>query len=96
MRSVPRSASRGSSRPSTTCADTEQLESAARALGRVGRDQDELALQFPSDGDVQSLGALLDLLDAESVDVAELSFHTRDLDDVYFALTGNNEKEPVR
>jgi ABC-2 type transport system ATP-binding protein len=77
-------------------ADTEQLESAARALGGVGRDQDELALQFPSDGDVQSLRALLDLLDAESVDVAELSFHTPDLDDVFFALTGNNEKEPVR
>jgi ABC-2 type transport system ATP-binding protein len=77
-------------------ADTEQLESAARALGGVGRDQDELALEFPSDGGVQSLRALLDRLDAESVDVAELSFHSPDLDDVFFALTGDDQKEPVR
>jgi ABC-2 type transport system ATP-binding protein len=77
-------------------ADTEQLESAARALGGVGRDKDELALEFPSDGGVQSLRALLDRLDAESVDVAELSFHSPDLDDVFFALTGDDQKEPVR
>jgi ABC-2 type transport system ATP-binding protein len=77
-------------------ADPAQLESAARALGGGGRDQDELALQLPSDGGVESLRALLDRLDAESVDVAELSLHTPDLDDVFFALTGDDEKEPVR
>jgi ABC-2 type transport system ATP-binding protein len=79
-------------------ADASELESAARALGEVSRDDDELTLQFPSDGGVRSLQALLHRLDAESIEVDELSVHTPDLDDVFLALTGNpdNEKEPVR
>ncbi|MGW6310339.1 hypothetical protein ACWF86_39090, partial [Streptomyces niveus] len=36
----------------------------------------------------RSLRALLDLLDAESVEAEELSVHTPDLDDVFLALTG--------
>ncbi|MEV8289792.1 ABC transporter, partial [Streptomyces niveus] len=32
--------------------------------------------------------ALLDLLDAQSVEAEELSVHTPDLDDVFLALTG--------
>ncbi|MGW6508867.1 hypothetical protein ACWGCP_15135, partial [Streptomyces niveus] len=44
--------------------------------------------QVPSDGRVRSLRALLDLLDAESVEAEELSVHTPDLDDVFLALTG--------
>ena len=74
------------------------LESAARALGEAGRDNDELTLQFPSDGGVRSLRSLLDRLDAESIEVDELSVHTPDLDDVFLALTGHsdNEKESVR
>ena len=70
-------------------ADASELESAARALGEVGRDDDELTLQFPSDGGVPSLQAVLDRLDAESIDVDELSVHTPDLDDVFLALTGH-------
>jgi ABC-2 type transport system ATP-binding protein len=82
-------------------ADASELESAARALGTPDpptRDDDELTLQFPSDGGVRSLQALLDRLDAESIDVDELSVHTPDLDDVFFALTGHpdTEKESVR
>jgi ABC-2 type transport system ATP-binding protein len=79
-------------------ADADELESAARALGEVGRDDDELTLQFPSDGGVPSLRALLDRLDAESIDVDELSVHTPDLDDVFLTLTGHpdKEKESVR
>jgi ABC-type taurine transport system ATPase subunit len=40
----------------------------------------------------------LDRLDAESIEVDELSVHTPDLDDVFLALTGHSdkEKEPVR
>ena len=82
-------------------ADASELESAARALGMPDpptRDDDELTLQFPSDGGVRSLRALLDRLDAESIDVDELSVHTPDLDDVFLVLTGHpdKEKEPVR
>jgi ABC-2 type transport system ATP-binding protein len=79
-------------------ADASELESAARALGEVGRDDDELTLQFPSDGGVRSLRALLDRLDAESIDVDELSVHTPDLDDVFLSLTDHpdKEKESVR
>ena len=82
-------------------ADADELESAARALGMPDpptRDDDELTLQFPSDGGVRSLRALLDRLDAEAIDVDELSVHTPDLDDVFLVLTGHSdkEKEPVR
>jgi ABC-2 type transport system ATP-binding protein len=79
-------------------ADASELESAARALGEVGRDDDELTLQFPSDGGVRSLRAVLDRLDADSIEVDELSVHTPDLDDVFLALTGraDKEKEAVR
>jgi ABC-2 type transport system ATP-binding protein len=78
-------------------ADPEALESAARALGPPTRDDDALTLSVESDGDVRSLRALLDRLDAASVEVASLSVHTPDLDDVFLALTGQpDEKEPAR
>jgi ABC-2 type transport system ATP-binding protein len=73
-------------------ADAATLESAARVLGEVARDKDELTLQFPSDGGVRSLQALLDRLDAESIEVDELSLHTPDLDDVFLALTGRSDQ----
>ena len=79
-------------------ADAGELEAAARALDEVDRDDDELTLQLPSDGGVRSLQALLHRLDAESIEVDELSVHTPDLDDVFLALTGHpdEEKESVR
>ncbi|MGH2943648.1 MAG: ATP-binding cassette domain-containing protein, partial [Solirubrobacteraceae bacterium] len=78
-------------------ADAAELESAARALGEVGRDDDELTLRFPSDGGVRSLRAVLDRLDAEAIEVDELSVHTPDLDEVFLALTGHQDtwKEAV-
>jgi ABC-2 type transport system ATP-binding protein len=74
-------------------ADPGALESAARALGASNRDDDALTLSVESDGDVRSLRALLDRLDAASVEVASLSVHTPDLDDVFLALTGQPDKE---
>ncbi|MDI1461594.1 ATP-binding cassette domain-containing protein [Catellatospora sp. KI3] len=65
-----------------------ELESAARALGPNTRDDDALTLQVPSDGGVGSLRAVLDRLDRAAVEVAELTVHTPDLDDVFLALTG--------
>ena len=73
--------------------DAGALEAAVRAFGDAGRDDEELTLQVPSDGGVQSLRTLLDRLDAEEIGVDTLAVHTPDLDDVFLALT---EKEPVR
>ncbi|MEU5612525.1 ATP-binding cassette domain-containing protein [Streptomyces sparsogenes] len=72
----------------------EDLERAARAFGEVSRDDEALTLQVPSDGTVRELRSLLDWLDAESVEAEELSVHTPDLDDVFFALTGNPTQQP--
>jgi ABC-2 type transport system ATP-binding protein len=65
-----------------------ELDAAARAVTGSIRHDDALALQIPSDGDIQSIRAVLDHLDAASIDVGGLSVHTPDLDDVFLALTG--------
>ena len=79
-------------------ADMSGLESAIHILGEVMRDDDDLTLQIPSDGNVRSIKALLDRLDDESIVVNDLSIHTPDLDDVFFALTdhSNTQKGTVR
>jgi ABC-2 type transport system ATP-binding protein len=74
-------------------ADAHGLEAAARTLSGVGRDDNELTLQIPTDGSVRSLKAVLDRLDDESIVVNDLSIHTPDLDDVFFALTGHPDTQ---
>jgi ABC-2 type transport system ATP-binding protein len=71
-------------------ADVHQLDLAARVLDGSRRDDEALTLQVPSDGGVRALRALLDDLDQASVEVADLSIHTPDLDDVFLALTGRS------
>jgi ABC-2 type transport system ATP-binding protein len=70
-------------------ADANALDLAARTLPAKSRDDDALTLTVPSDGGVQSLRAVLDLLDRAAISVDGLSVHTPDLDDVFFALTGH-------
>ena len=65
-----------------------ELESAGRLLAVTSRDEDALTLQVPGDGNVPALRALLNQLDSASIKVEGLSIHTPDLDDVFFALTG--------
>ncbi|MCO5970153.1 ATP-binding cassette domain-containing protein [Actinoallomurus soli] len=78
-----------------TFAGTHLLE-AARHLVEAGvPDPEALTLQVPSDGSVRSIRELLALLDDHSIDVAEMSVHTPDLDDVFLTLTGQ-QKETVR
>ncbi len=74
-------------------ADASGLESAARTLGEVARDDNELTLQVPTDGSVRSIKALLDRLDDQSIDVNEFSVHTPDLDDVFFAITSHPDTQ---
>ncbi|GGP36480.1 ATP-binding cassette domain-containing protein [Streptomyces melanogenes] len=58
------------------------------ALGEVTRDDEALSLQIPSDGSQRELRSLLDRLDSLGIEADELTVHTPDLDDVFFALTG--------
>jgi ABC-2 type transport system ATP-binding protein len=76
-------------------ADAPALERAALAFDGAVRDDEPLTLQIPSDGGVGSLRALLDRLDASSIEVDELSVETPDLDDVFLSLTGEHDKEKV-
>ena len=72
-------------------ADEAALDRAAQALGNGTRDDQGLALDLPSDGGVQSLRALLDRLDADSIEVDALAIRSADLDDVFLSLTGRND-----
>ena len=74
-------------------ADARGFESAARTLGEVARNDNELTLQVPTDGSVRSIKALLDRLDDQSIVVDDFSIHTPDLDDVFFALTGHTDTQ---
>jgi ABC-2 type transport system ATP-binding protein len=76
-------------------ADGAELERAARTLGDGSRDDEALTLQIPSDGGVGSLRAVLDRLDAASIDVAELAVQTPDLDDVFLSLTDDRIPQKV-
>ncbi|MEP7023359.1 MAG: ATP-binding cassette domain-containing protein [Actinomycetota bacterium] len=67
----------------------EELEAAVPVVGATGRDDESLTLQVPGDSSVRSLRTLLDQLDAAAVQADQLSIHTPDLDDVFFALTGH-------
>ena len=69
-------------------ASQPELESAGRLLAATSRDEEALTLQVPGDGNVPALRALLNQLDSAAIKVEGLSIHTPDLDDVFFALTG--------
>jgi ABC-2 type transport system ATP-binding protein len=75
--------------------DPAQLERAAERLGDARRDPDALALDVPTDGDVASLRSVLERLAATSVEVANVSLHSPDLDDVFLSLTGKNAQRKV-
>ncbi|MFE2754326.1 ATP-binding cassette domain-containing protein [Actinosynnema sp. NPDC059335] len=79
-------------------ADRGGYDRAVRTLDAVSRNDEARTLQVPGRGDVRSLRALLDRLDHASLAVDELQVHTPDLDDVFFALTGNpvTGQEPAR
>ncbi|WP_054815345.1 ATP-binding cassette domain-containing protein [Nocardia arizonensis] len=74
-------------------ADRTGLAAAALALGDVARiidDTEEFTLAVPSDGGVAALRTVLDRLDGAGVEIAGLSVHTPNLDDVFLTLTGHS------
>jgi ABC-2 type transport system ATP-binding protein len=76
-------------------ADAASLDAAGRALPEGTRDDEELALRVPNEGGVRSLRDVLARL-GDGVAVEDLSIHTPDLDDVFFALTGHPSKEQTQ
>ena len=76
-------------------ADPRPLREAAALLDIAPPAGEHLALQVPGDGTLASLRHLLERLDNASVEVADLSIHTPDLDDVFFAVTGRSTAEPT-
>ncbi|MFE5538160.1 ATP-binding cassette domain-containing protein [Streptomyces sp. NPDC056492] len=72
--------------------DPAAYRNASLALREVTRDDEALSLQIPSDGSQRELRSLLDWLDAAGIEADELTVHTPDLDDVFFALTGGGDK----
>ena len=76
-------------------ADAASLEAAARALPEGTRDDEQLVLRVPNEGGLASLRDVLARL-GDGVAVEDLSIHTPDLDDVFFALTGNPAKEQTQ
>ncbi|MFH8658035.1 ATP-binding cassette domain-containing protein [Streptomyces afghaniensis] len=81
--------------------DPAAYRSAAVVLREATGDDEALSLQIPSDGSQRELRAILDWLDSAGVEADQLTVHTPDLDDVFFALTGgtkvpNQSEETVR
>jgi ABC-2 type transport system ATP-binding protein len=74
-------------------ASSDDLAAAAGLVDATSRDDDALTLQVPSDGSLDSLRSLIDKLDVAGVAVTNLSIHTPDLDDVFFAFTGGSDPQ---
>ncbi|MFJ4815724.1 ATP-binding cassette domain-containing protein [Streptomyces sp. NPDC088801] len=68
--------------------DPAAYRHAAAVLRGVTPDDEALALRIPSDGSQRELRSILDRLDSAGIEADELTVHTPDLDDVFFALTG--------
>ena len=58
-------------------------------------DEEDLILRVASDGGAKSVRAVLDQLDAHSIEVEEFSVQTPDLDDVFLALTGRTSVKEI-
>ncbi len=71
-------------------ADGDLLRAATSLLPGAAADPDQLVLQVPADGTVDSIRQLLDTLHDARIAVERLSIHTPDLDDVFLAVTGSH------
>jgi ABC-2 type transport system ATP-binding protein len=75
-------------------AEPEALRAAASMITNATPDVDQLIMQVPGDGSIDSLRRVLNELNDAHIDVENLSVHTPDLDDVFFAVTGHVTTEP--
>jgi ABC-2 type transport system ATP-binding protein len=77
-------------------AEPQSLRSAANLLPNATPDLKQLTLQVPGAATVASLRQVLNELGDARIDVEDLSIHTPDLDDVFFAVTGHASVETAR
>ncbi|MEU4691884.1 ATP-binding cassette domain-containing protein [Actinoplanes sp. NPDC023714] len=71
--------------------DPVAYRNALAALPAATGDDDSLSVQIPSGGSQRDLRSILDILASAAIDADELTVHTPDLDDVFFALTQPSE-----
>lgn len=71
------------------------LHAAASLLGGAAVDEEKLVLIIPNDGRIGSLRRTLDEIDDARIAVEQVTLHTSNLDDVFFAVTGHPVEEPV-
>jgi ABC-2 type transport system ATP-binding protein len=76
-------------------AGTDALHAAAGMIPNATSDDEQLILQVPGDGSIASLRRMLNDLDDARINVENLSVHTPDLDDVFFAVTGHAATELI-
>ncbi|MFF7290129.1 ATP-binding cassette domain-containing protein [Streptomyces griseorubiginosus] len=72
--------------------DPAAYRAALAALPETTADDETLTLRIPSGGSQRELRSLLGRLDTAGVEADELTVHTPDLDDVFFALTGGDDQ----
>jgi ABC-2 type transport system ATP-binding protein len=72
--------------------DPAAYQSASLALREAIRDDEALSLQIPSGGSQRELRSILDRLDSAGIEADDLTVHSPDLDDVFFALTGTDSQ----
>ncbi|TCJ93787.1 ATP-binding cassette domain-containing protein [Nocardia alba] len=78
--------------------DRALLTAATRALDPTAGaqpDPEQLTLQVPSDGSAVEIKRLLDRFAELDIAIEQLTVHTPDLDDVFFALTGQPTRTEV-
>ncbi|WP_406463882.1 ATP-binding cassette domain-containing protein [Streptomyces sp. NBC_00111] len=71
--------------------DPAAYRSATTTLNEATGDDESLTVRIPSDGSQRELRSILDWLDSAGIEADELTVHTPDLDDVFFALTGTTD-----
>jgi ABC-2 type transport system ATP-binding protein len=70
-----------------------ELHATAALLGDATCDEEQLQVNVPTDGTVTSLRHLLGLLEGANLEVQDISIHSPNLDDVFFAVTGHSTEE---
>jgi ABC-2 type transport system ATP-binding protein len=70
-----------------------EYQSAASALRDAIRDDESMSLQISCGGSQRELRSILDRLDSAGIEADELTVHTPDLDDVFFALTSTDQPQ---
>ncbi|HEY2315602.1 MAG TPA: ATP-binding cassette domain-containing protein [Streptosporangiaceae bacterium] len=76
-------------------AEPGALRAAVSMIPNATPHDDQLIMQVPGDGSIASLRRVLNELDDARITVENLSIHTPDLDDVFFAVTGHASAEPA-